>query len=68
MQKRRKLGRGVALVGVGMSKFGMYKERNSKDFFVEAFEAMLSSVDKGVDPKDIDALYLGNFSSDFFVH
>ena len=68
MQKRRKLGRGVALVGAGMSKFGMYKDKNSKDFFVEALAEMLSSVDKGVDPKDIDALYLGNFSNDFFIH
>jgi acetyl-CoA C-acetyltransferase len=29
---------------------------------------MLASVDKGVDPKDIDALYVGNFSNDFFMH
>src|SRR5512144_456848 len=28
---------------------------------------MLASVDKGIDPKDIAALYLGNFSNDFFV-
>lgn len=68
MQKRRKLGRGVAVVGVGMSKFGMFRDKNSKDLFTEAFSEMLSSVDKGVDPKDIDAIYLGNFSNDFFVH
>jgi len=68
MQKQRKFGRGVAIVGAGMSKFGMFKQKNSKDVFVEAFSEMLSSVDKGVDPKDIEALYLGNFSNDFFVH
>src|SRR4030043_1589058 len=28
---------------------------------------MLSTVDKGIDPNDIDALYLGNFPNDFFV-
>ena len=61
MQKRRKLGRGVAVVGAGMSKFGMFKDKDSKDLFVEAFNEMLSSVDKGIDPHDIDALYLGNF-------
>jgi len=66
--KRRKLGRGVAIVGAGMSKFGMFREKNSKDLFVEAFVEMLASVDKGLDPRDIDALYLGNFSNDFFVH
>jgi len=68
MKRRRKLGRGVAVVGVGMTPFNVYKDKDSKDLFVEAFKEMLVSVDKGVDPKDIDALYLGNFTSDFFVH
>ena len=68
MQKRRKLGRGIAVVGAGMSKFGMYKDKDSKYLFAEAFNEMLSSVDKGVDPNDIDALYLGNFTNDFFIH
>ena len=67
MKKRRKLGRGVAVVGAGMSKFGMFKDKDSKDLFAEAFREMLASADKGVDPADIDALYLGNFTNDFFV-
>ncbi len=67
MKKRRKLGRGIALVGAGMSNFGMYKDKDSKDLFVEAFQDMIKSVDKGLDPNDIDALYLGNFSNDFFM-
>jgi acetyl-CoA C-acetyltransferase len=46
----------------------MYRDKNSKDFYVEAFNEMLASVDKGVDPDDIEALYLGNFTNDFFVH
>ena len=68
MKRLRKLGRGVAIVGAGMSKFGMFRDKDSKDLFAEAFREMLSHVEKGVDPKDIDALYLGNFSNDFFVH
>lgn len=68
IQKRRKLGRGVAVVGAGMSKFGMFNDRDSKDLFAEAYREMLASVDKGLDPTDIDALYLGNFSNDFFMH
>ena len=68
MQRKRKLGRGVAVVGAGMSKFGMFKDKNSKDLFAEAFNEMRSSVDKGVDPEDIEALYVGNFTNDFFVH
>jgi acetyl-CoA C-acetyltransferase len=68
MKKRRKLSRGVAIVGAGMSKFGMFKDKDSKDLFAEAFNGMIASVDKGIDPHEIDALYLGNFSSDFFMH
>ena len=68
MQKKRKLGRGVAVVGAGMSKFGMFSDKDTKDLFVEAYKEMLSSVDKGLDPNDIDALYVGNFANDFFVH
>lgn len=68
MGKSRKLARGVAIVGAGMSKFGMYREKNSKDLFIEAFSEMLGSVDRGIDPNEIDALYIGNFSNDFFVH
>ena len=67
MKKRRKLGRGVAVVGAGMSKFGMFKDKDSKDLFAEAFREMLGSVDKGIDPADIDALYLGNFTNDYFM-
>ena len=68
MMRKRKLGRGVALVGAGMSKFDMFKDRDSKDLFLEAFRTMLASVDKGCNPQEIDALYVGNFTNDFFVH
>ena len=68
MQKKRRLGRGVAVVGAGMSKFGMFQDKNSKDLFVEAFKEMVASVEKGLDINEIDAMYLGNFSNDFFVN
>jgi acetyl-CoA C-acetyltransferase len=67
MRTPRKLGRGVAVVGAGMSKFGMFADMDSKYLFAEAFREMVSSVDKGIDPREIDALYLGNFTNDFFV-
>jgi len=67
MQKRRKLGRGVAIVGAGMSKFGVFRDKDSRDLLVEAYNEMLSSVDKGVDPNDIEAMWMGNFSNDFWV-
>lgn len=62
----RKLSRGVALVGAGMSKFGAFKGKTSRDLFVEAFIDMLASVDRDFDPKEIEALYVGNYSSDLF--
>jgi acetyl-CoA C-acetyltransferase len=68
MNKKRKLGRGVAMVGAGMSAFDMFKDRDSKDLFAEAFVKMSDSVDKGLDPNNIDALYIGNFTNDFFAH
>lgn len=62
----RKLARGVALIGAGMSKFGAFKGKNSRDLFVEAYEEMLQSVDKGFNPADIEMLMVGNYSSDLF--
>ena len=64
----KKLLRGVAVVGAGMSKFGAFPEKNSRDLFVEAFKDMSRSVDKGFDPKQIESFFLGNFSSDLFEH
>jgi acetyl-CoA C-acetyltransferase len=64
--KTRKLGRGVALVGAGMSHFGAFPDKGSRDLFVDAFGDMRQSVDKGLDPADIEAIYIGNCSSDLF--
>jgi len=63
-----KLPRGVAIVGVGMSKFGAFPDKNGRDLFVEAYKEMTHSVDKGIDPSAIESFYLGNFSSDLFEH
>jgi len=62
------LPRGVAIVGAGMSKFGAFPEKNSRDLFVEAYKDLLASVEKGFDPRQIESFYLGNFSSDLFEH
>ena len=68
MTNQRKLGRGVAVVGAGMSQFGTFPEKATRDLFVEAFREMRGSVDKGLDPRDIEALFIGNYSSDLFEH
>jgi acetyl-CoA C-acetyltransferase len=64
----RKLGRNAAVVGAGMSRFGAFPEKAGRDLFVEAFLDMRASVDRGLDPKAIEALYMGNFSSELFEH
>jgi acetyl-CoA C-acetyltransferase len=64
--KAKKLERGVAIVGAGMSRFGAFEEKSTRDLFVEAFQEMRTSVDKGFDPTDTEALYIGNYSSDLF--
>jgi acetyl-CoA C-acetyltransferase len=61
-----KLSRGVAIVGAGMSNFGAFRDKTTRDLFVEAFQNTRVSVDKGLDPNDIEALYIGNYSSDLF--
>lgn len=68
MPKNHTLTRGVAIVGAGMSKFGAFPDKNSRDLFVEAYKELSKSVDKGLDPTCIDAMYVGNFSSDLFEH
>jgi acetyl-CoA C-acetyltransferase len=66
MTKRSSLPRGVAVVGAGMCKFGAFPEKSSRDLFVEAFQEMVKSIDKGFDPQSIETLYAGNYSSDLF--
>jgi acetyl-CoA C-acetyltransferase len=63
---KRRLGRGVAVVGAGMSHFGAFKDKASRDLFVDGFIDMQDSVDKGLDPGDIQHIFVGNFSSDLF--
>jgi acetyl-CoA C-acetyltransferase len=49
-----------------MSHFGAFPGKTTRDLFVEAFFELRDSVDKGLDPGDIEALYIGNYSSDLF--
>jgi acetyl-CoA C-acetyltransferase len=49
-----------------MSQFGAFPEKTTRDLFVEAFKEMGASIDKGLDVNDIEALYIGNYSSELF--
>ncbi len=66
MSKKNSLARPIAIVGAGMSKFGAFPDKAGRDLFVEAFKEMSGSIDKGFDPKEIDSIFVGNFSSDLF--
>ena len=49
----------VHIAGVGMTEFGAFPSRTSRDLFGEAGTTALT--DAGVDPSAIDAVYVGNF-------
>jgi acetyl-CoA C-acetyltransferase len=57
------------VVGAGMSKFGALPLTNrGATCLWKAFLDVRASVDRGLDPKAIEALYMGNFSSELFEH
>jgi acetyl-CoA C-acetyltransferase len=56
---RRRLGRGVAVVGVGMSEFGVLPGMSNREMYAEAFNELVRSIDKGIDPSVIEANYVG---------
>ena len=66
--RKRQPGRPVSIVGAGMSRFGAIADKDSRDLFVEAFQDMLDNLDQGIDVRDIECAYVGNYSSDLFEH
>ena len=64
--RKRTLGRQVAIVGAGLSQFGAFPDKDSRDLFVEAFQDMMETMDKPFDIDDIECAYIGNYSSDLF--
>ncbi|MCD6170880.1 MAG: thiolase domain-containing protein [Thermoplasmata archaeon] len=57
--------RDVAVIGIGMTKFGELWERSFRELVAEAgIEAI---IDAGIEGKDIDAMYIGGMSSGGFV-
>ncbi|MCK5554141.1 MAG: hypothetical protein KAJ09_13405, partial [Deltaproteobacteria bacterium] len=65
-RRQKRLARDVAVVGAGISHFGAFKEKDSRDLFVEAFQETLETVQKGINPGEIEAIYVGNLSGDCF--
>lgn len=57
--------RDVAVIGVGMTKFGEHWEKSFRELGIEAgFRALL---DAGIESKDVDALFVGNMSGGIFL-
>ncbi|MHA1723385.1 MAG: thiolase C-terminal domain-containing protein [Promethearchaeota archaeon] len=63
------IARKVAIIGAGMCKFGRnFPQKRNPDMWIEAWLEAVKSVDNGIEPKDIDACYIGNFTADLFNH
>jgi len=55
----------VAVIGVGMIKFGELFEKSLENMIQEAYLNCLKSVDKGIHPKEIKAAWFGQWSGGF---
>lgn len=62
------LYRQVSVIGAGMTRFHhrLHQDKQGREMFIEAALEAADSVDKGFTFGDVDALYLGCFSSDVF--
>lgn len=49
----------VAIVGASQTAFGDLPELSIKELFLQAYEGLLASVDKGIDPAQIEAAFIG---------
>ncbi|MDN5348520.1 MAG: acetyl-CoA C-acetyltransferase [Clostridia bacterium] len=53
----------VAIIGAGQTPYGDFPLKGVKELFAEAYQEALASVDKGLDPNLIQALFLGSLSA-----
>jgi acetyl-CoA C-acetyltransferase len=64
-----KLAKKVAIIGAGMCKFGQhFPVKRIPDLWIDAWLDAVKTVDNGIEPKDVEALYTGNYSADLFNH
>jgi len=55
----------VAVIGVGMIKYGELFDKSLEDMVQEAYSNCLKDVRKGIDPKEIKAAWFGQWSGGF---
>ncbi len=53
----------VAIIGAGMIPFGELFDKSWEEMLEEAYLNCINSVDKGFDPKDIQAAWFGTFET-----
>lgn len=56
----------VSVIGVGKTKYGVFKEKTLLDLAVEAGKKAMN--DAGITPDEVDAFYLGNYAGSDFVN
>jgi len=64
------LQREVCVIGAGMTRFHhkIHKDKSGRELFVEAALEAMESVDKGIERKDIQALFVGYFTPSLYEH
>jgi len=53
----------VAIIGAGQSKYGNFIDKGAKELFVQAFEEALGDVDKGIESREIQEIYVETSAS-----
>jgi len=53
----------VAVIGCGMTPFGEHYGKSLRNLVEDAYLSTIRSVDKGIDPKDIQAVWYGTLAS-----
>jgi acetyl-CoA C-acetyltransferase len=56
----------ISVTGVGITKFGKLENKTSRELFAESVH--LAMVDGNISPKEIEAVFVGNFTADLFEH
>ncbi len=58
------------VISVGMTRFHhkIHGDKTSRELFIEAADEAVASIDKGIDLKDVQALFIGYFTPESFEH
>ncbi|MHA1409002.1 MAG: thiolase domain-containing protein [Candidatus Odinarchaeia archaeon] len=56
----------IAVAGVGITKFGKHENKTGRELFAEAVDLALK--DSDIETKEIEAVFIGNFTADLFEH